>query len=220
MTTQAALASLDDLKQFIEVRADEDRFDEKLLILARTATRQIEQVTRSEFIKQQRTEIFDAHYHVRPSGVVPNVIRLKARPVDFGLSFAVHHDPNRAFGSDTLLTLDTDYYYDSGKERLMITAALSEARSAIRCTYTGGYETTDPGAGGSEEDLGTLDINMSASAPEALRMACMVQAGFLWTRIQSQNFGTREIDGTEIATGFNLTPEASALAMPFSNLVM
>lgn len=222
MANQAALASLDDIKTFMEVAPDVDDFDQKLLALLRTATRQIEKATRSEFVKQERTETFDAHcYYRHDLGVVPNVIRLKARPIDFGETFTVHHDPLRVFGSDTLLTIADDYYYDTDKEHLFVTKALTASLASVRVVYTGGYAVVDPDDGNSEDDLGADDANMSAAAPEALRMACVVQTMFLWTKVRTDSIGVREFDdGGQIATSFNLTPEAADLAMPYSNLVM
>lgn len=57
-------------------RNNPDEFDTKLLTLARTATRQFENVTRSEFTKVERTETLDARCHIRNNGaVVPQMIR-------------------------------------------------------------------------------------------------------------------------------------------------
>jgi uncharacterized membrane protein YccC len=217
---QAALASLDDVKQFIETRSDDDSFDRRLLMLARTATRQLERFTRSEFPKEERTEFFDSRCLIKNNReIVPLMLRLKARPVDFGQTFSVRHDVDRVFGAATELA-STDWHYDTGKQRLVITAALTAAPMALRVTYTGGYAVDDPNEGGAEDDYGDIDLNMSAAAPDMLKMACITQVMFLWNKMADQSIGRTSDGETDFATSFNLAPEAADLAAPFSHLIL
>ncbi len=219
--TTAALVSLEDIKQFIEVRDDSAAFDRKLLTLARTATRQLERFTRSEFVKQERTEYYDARTLIKNNGqIVPTLLRLKARPVDFAETFTIHHDPDRVFPAASALASD-GWFYDASKHRLTITAPLTASPQSIKVVYTGGYEVVDPGEGDTEDDSGDTDANMSAAAPEALKMACIAQVLFLWEKLARQNIGTVAADGgQEFETGFILAPEAMDLAAGFSNIIL
>jgi len=114
---------LEDVKQFIEVRSDNAEFDLKLLTLARTATRQLERYTRSEFIYGARTVVFNTRRLVKNNGeVLPQLRRLTARPVDLGEAFTVNYDPDRVFAAATLLPTK-DYFHDNRKNRLFITAS-------------------------------------------------------------------------------------------------
>lgn len=123
----------------------------------------------------------------------PLFVRLKARPVDIAQALTVNFDPDRAFAAATALA-SSDFYYDTDRERLVILAALSDAPGALKIDYTGGFAVVDPTVGGAEADLTSEDANMSAEAPEDLKMACIAQCIFLWDKVRTGSIGIENFE--------------------------
>jgi hypothetical protein len=224
MTTP--LVSLDDVKGLLPIREGNSTFDNKIAMMIRIASGQIETAIERELTYMERIQFFRTPYTrttsydfldtMNESGVTSRSRRvryaLKALPVDRAAPFTVYYDPYRNFGPDTIV--DPRFYtvdYDMGL--FMIQLDMVDALDSLKVVYSAGFA---PGVTGDLSDAITDDF----------KMACISQAISLFQRATPDNVG-KDTDSTQKNTGggrfankAGIVPEAIALISRYRALAV
>jgi len=212
----------DEIRQDIGVRDSNIAFDDRIEQLIAVASHQIEEFTRRQFDRKERTEYFNTFNSARHltalhgfgsstvSSPRQQKLSLAGYNIDMGETFEVRYDPLGAFGPTTVVD-GNGYHLDVERGTVALRIATAEAYDAVRVVYTAGYTVTG----------GTL----SASLPEPLKMACEMQAKFLNRKARPENIGIREdrVEGKTKTSNFvsmgELCPEAVALCKSYRRLL-
>jgi len=184
------LASLSELKRRMGVEPDYTDTDEQLMDLLYLASSQVEKACKRSFAAGERVETFHTqrvvsyHSDLTPYGgsttgclarVQTQVMFLAALPVDIAAEFDVRYDPTRRF-DDTTKVASELYTLDPDMGRLVLHLATGQHSNALMVRYTGGYASGEDGT-------------LSASAPQDLKLACLLQARYLSMKTSSVNLG-------------------------------
>ncbi len=224
------IVSLDDVKIHMPVRDGNADFDDKLTAFIRVATTQIENATKRSFTLQARTELFNSpetsrlvyNFAGSDTGLIPDVnaglarrvretiLMLDVFPVDTALNVDVFYDPNRKFPANTEIDEDA-YFVDGDAGRILLRFPMARGIQFIKVTYTGGHVVADS--------------TLSASAPEDLKLACILQTIYLFKKSNPDNVGARKdrkqgkVNEAQFTRSSGLTPEAASLLVPFVKLL-
>jgi len=227
------LVSVDELKQYIQIQADNTSFDLNLLSLSGTATSLLETFCRAKFSSQVYTQQFhtrNAKNYVydlgadyqNDQGIVEDAevqrFPLKGFPVDTAEDFFVYYDPYRLFPESSKLE-STDYYLNEPGNALYILTGTVKTVMGLKVVYTGGYTTAPATIGTAPNDT---DYSLISGAPEDLKMACIVQTIFLFNKVQEGNIGVKGRDKHSpeyISNELLLCPEAQAMAVPYKRIL-
>lgn len=226
------LVTLDEVRSYMAIRQDVDMPDVDLRINSQImlATMQLETALDCEFDYKVRTQFFNpskaarfkydlqgsnwSEYGVRAAPMAQTFL-LKAFPVDMTQPFQVWYDPLYAFDDQKLLdTGDGSFFVESERARLTLKIMTWPHEQSIKVTYTGGYAV--------DSVSGTL----TTSAPQDLKMACIVQTIYLFMRLQPDNIGMQQDrsqgkigQGTFMTRG-GITPEAATLLWRYKRMAM
>jgi hypothetical protein len=222
------LCSLEDVKTFLLVRPGNTDLDERLLRLIRVASSQIEDATQMKLAGGVYTDLFDTRdardyaYDFsgvsNDEGVIQKAVRqrilLKAAPVLSSANFSVHYDPIRGFGPETLVAPEY-YVLHADRGELWLQYPTINWLQSLKVIYTAGYK----GVGGA-------DTAALPELPEDIRMACALQAVFLFRKTSPDNVGTDQDQGkgrggapSRFVSLGALTPEATELVLPYKRLL-
>jgi hypothetical protein len=219
-----ALISPEYLKTFLPVRAGNSDFDDRIRSIITAVTAQIETACRRNFSRQVHTEYFSSSatsqlvYNVGgddDTGLVyqsqEQSILLSGTPLDSTYDIQVWYDPVRSFADSTLLDPTTDYFVDYAGNRILLNLVTQSRRMAFKVIYRAGYATNAEGD--------ALD-----AVPEDLKLACVMQAIYMWNRAFPENTGmANERDGSVRGTYFaikgGLLPDVVALLAPYRRLI-
>ena len=218
----APLITIEEATALLPIRTGNTSQNVKLNMLIGTATTMIEQAISRELDKMQRIEYFrtpdtqrsfyDFNGTQNEYGVYssPRTVRynLKAFNIDPAALFEVCYDPQRVYGTDTVLPA-TNYILHRADGLLSIRTAMVDELDSLRVTYTGGYALDSEGT-------------LSGSAPQDIKMACLAQVLHMFGKFTMDNIG-KDLDTTQSGTGMRasvapkfatkagLVPEALAL---------
>jgi hypothetical protein len=226
------LVTLEEVKEFFDVRPEVTKLDARYTALAKLATTQIEQATGRFLTRQEHVEFFTSRDNTRidydlggagdfnggrytndqglRSIVNPQIIYLAGVNIDPDADFDVWYDPNPA-GQDghsdrDLLRRDDHYGIDYENDAVVLYVSTRYRLRGIKVRYTAGYPEAD----------GTL----SGAAPSYLKTAALIQTQFLNVKLRADNVGMdseRTVSGKDrvhsapfMARG-GLTPEAASI---------
>lgn len=218
------LISVQHLKQFLPVRDGNTNFDQKLLTLIESVSKQIEQACRRTFLKQEINELFhslNCGSNVYDFGgssdtgitqrVTEQILLLKGINLDLAEDFILRYDTYRVFDTDTVLAQGSDFFIDEENCRVIVSYPTRACRMSFKATYTAGYEE--------DADEGGL-----IGLPEDIRMACVLQCIYVWNKTIPENTSVaNERDGSIRGTYFTikggLLPDAQALLAPYRRML-
>ena len=147
---RVALASLDQVKEYLDVDADEDESDEIIQTLINGASAWIAAYLKRDLVKRENVEFY--------SGDGGDCLALKRYPITAIAS--VHVDNNRQFSA--LYLVDANPYFAKKQagilEAFQLLGNWAEGSGNIRVRYTAGYDIEEE----SEEDGGL---------PQSIRLA-------------------------------------------------
>lgn len=196
------LVTLDEVKEFFDIRPEVTKLDARYTALALLATKQIEQATGRLLTKQEHVEFFTSRDNVRVdynlggagdfnggerfmgdaglrSIVNPQTIYLKGVGIDPDADFEVWYDGSPsgtdAYDASNLLTPVDDYGIDYDNDSVVLYIPTRYRLRALKVRYTAGYA----------EDSGTI----SAAAPDDLKTAALIQTQFLNVKLRADNVG-------------------------------
>lgn len=185
------LASLQAVKEYIEVRDGDTQYDAKIAKLIATATNQISAHCRTKFELVEREEFFNTYSNGSNlydlTGASEDGLTVSYAPRTFKLAAAplvgdvkVYYDYQRVFGDDTLLTGgNVDYFVQAEEGKLLILRGMANTIRGLKVRYSGGYPVSD----------GVIQC------PDDLRHGCVIQTIYLWHRSLPENVGS-ETDNT------------------------
>lgn len=212
------LVAVEEVRSLLPVRQGDPTHDERIMRSIIVATEMIQSHTRRFFTSQTFEEYKGTVDTVRysydwastgnESGVLSSsrAVRyvLLGFPIARDVAITVNYDPTRVYGATTLLPA-TDFYLDAGRSVLFVKTAMREYLEALKITYVGGYA------------VDTDTDSLTTTAPEDLKMACIVQAVYLFNRFTAENIGMEREQSSSngrlvrILTRNSLTPEAAGL---------
>lgn len=207
-----ALASKNQLKLFLNLHDDDDRYDEVVQNLANSVTPLIEFYLGRKLEKKASVEYFPSHYTEENSSS-PIFVWVKRYPIDEELSWAVTYCEtyNRELESDV-----TDKVFLDAEDGLIKVFAgefaYQDNNIGLKVTYTGGYTLIDA-------RWPYLDV------PIAIATAAAMQTAFLFDVYTKGSLGMATISGDPLATqkilrsqfdsATILIPEAVTLLRPY-----
>lgn len=227
MSVSLPLVTMAELRAFIGMNPQGTAENDALMSVAKVATADLEKYTGRLFTRQEITEYFTSRnatvadldvYGESYDGVVirANIqqLPLKGVNVDPDEEFAVYYDPQLKYPETSRLIPDRDYVVDYEAGRVVIKTTTRYNIRALKVVYTAGYEANEG--------------SLSADAPEALKMACLIQAQHLRVRNRPDNIGVevdRSFNGAQSKVAPSkfmvrggLTPEAAALVRHLKRL--
>ena len=243
MTTSYPFVTLEEMKEFLDVRPEVTKLDVRLRLLIAAATKQIEQATGRIFTKQVITEFFNSrdnrttdydfgtpgfsgygHDSGLQTKTKPQTIYLSGLGIDRTANFFVWYDPygidENAFNEDALLNPNEHYKIDFENDALVLYIATTYRPRALKISYTAGYAfaaTVD------EPEL----FSLSAAIPDELKLAIMTQVQFMNVKLRSDNVGMGaertlsakdRVHTTPFLTNGGLTPEVMSLVRHLKRL--
>ena len=223
MTTP--LITIDDIKAHLPIRVGNTNYDDRLNLLIETATDQIQTATEREFESASRTEdfdtpitgnyVYDFYGTTNEHGLVqlarPAHYTLRALNIDAN-TLQVFYDPTREFPATSEVDA-ANLVLDAAKGFLSVRVPMVRTVGGLRVTYTGGYAS------------GGDPVSLRDSIPADLKLACITQVLYMWSRLDPTNVGRMsEKKEGEGANMFNttggLTPEAQALLVSYRAMRM
>ena len=209
-----ALVSLEEVKATLPVRPGNTEFDERLSKLILQATSQIENATgrelwladRVEYFSTRRNyeEVYDLYNPANDYGTSyrsrPQRLVLKATAIQGADAVEVRYDPYRVFGDDTVVDPSL-YVVDLENSIVTLLAATVETFNGIKVSYFGGYDNDDN--------------HVLTGVPDFLKLACVTQVQFLFTKLAGDNVGQDtdrskgSVGSGRFTTTAGLTPEVA-----------
>lgn len=187
MTTP--LITVEEAKQHLDIRPGATEFDARIGGLVESATQLLENHARQKFAETAVVEFFDTKFTTVTSldllgdsfdGLIfearESRFRLKRAPVDTTKTFTVNYDVARNHNASTDL-LAEQFILNEVTGWLRVLIRTSRAPNALKVSYTAGFV-----ASGSPATL-------SEAAPADLKMACVYQVLYMWTKTMPQNLG-------------------------------
>jgi hypothetical protein len=222
----SALITVSELKEFISVRDGVTKFDTKLQAVIVGATAMIEQACRRSFAKKDRVERFAPSnsygsgvdlYGTSLTGLNTYVksqrITLAGLSVDTTKALDIRYDVRAVFGDDTVIDPVNYTLVDPDKGIIDLRYPTRHATAALRVSYNAGWsESAD------------AFPTMSASAPADVKLACQLQAMFLWNRFDPNTLGmTSDNDAKSPSNTFvvkgGVVPDAAVLLAPYRRVL-
>lgn len=173
-----ALVTLAQVKEFVLNDSTVATFDDALTAMVNEVSHAIETYCGRKF--KERTGLTEYH---NPKG--GTVVSLKNFPVTGTTAFALYDDPNRNYGSDTLIAA-TDYFLDleTGVIHLTNDGEFSSAPGAVKAFYSAGYATD--------------------SIPYTLQRACKKWVARIWKERVNQAWDLKSLGAAGETTSFDL----------------
>lgn len=232
MTTP--IVTLAEVRSFMSIRSDVAMpdVDNRINTLIMLASQQIETALDTELDYQQRTEFLNPSKSARQTydfgsasdgvndwGTVANPLAqsfwLATRNIDLTQPFQVWYDPTYQFDDTKLVGgpgCAGSYQLDSKRGKLTLRIMAWGREGSLKVSYTGGFAI--------DQVTGTL----TTSAPPDIKMACIIQTVFLFTRIQPDNIGQDadrgggKVSGGKFMTRGGITPEASNMLWQYKRM--
>lgn len=211
------LVTVDEVKDFIKTKSTFTGNDAIYLSLATKATKLIEQYCRRTFDKKEYIEFFGTRkagrvildlYGATQQGYLEQnetqKFYLSNTPIDTLADFEVFFDPQRVWDEDSKLS-ESIYWLDTKAGVLSISTYVGATEHSVKVVYTAGYDV--------------VNDTLSESAPEDLKLACLVTVVNLFNRMQDRTFGLRQSGEDDHAPDFShygmVPPEAREIILPY-----
>lgn len=210
MEDSVPLLTLSEVKAMIDMRDNITKEDTLLRLLIAAATDSIEAATGRLFSPLTHTEYLttrenrETDYNLRPNAgdwhgginIFSSGLQTIRKPTAYYLvgvnvdpdTMVVHYNPNAVddadYNDDALLD---ESHYELDGDKLTILTGTRYAPRGLRIQYSAGFEAApeDPQQAESE----TNPLCLSASIPQALKMAAITQVMFLRTKLRTSNIG-------------------------------
>lgn len=172
-----ALVSRAQVKEFVLNDSSVTTFDDALTAMVNEVSQAIETYCGRKFA--ERTGLTEYH---NPKG--GTVVSLKNFPVTGTTAFALYDDPDRNYGSGTLIAA-ADYFLDleTGVIHLDNDGEFSSAPGAVKVIYSAGY----------------------ATIPYSLQRACKKWVARIFKERQKQEWGLKSLGGAGETTTYDLS---------------
>lgn len=218
------LITLEDVKGLLPIRDGNTDFDAQIESHIATASMTIERACRQSFARAERSELYSSRatsevrydlYGADSDGLGDGLayrsreqtLMLRAEPIDVSEDVIVRYDTRRQFGDDTIIAAE-NYFVDVERNAILLRYPTRAALSAIQVTYTAGYAEAD----------GTL----SASIPDDLKRAAIMQTIYLFNRSLPEQLGATTIeqgDETKTLDDSGISREVRPLLRPYKRVL-
>lgn len=253
MPDMIPLVSLAEIKEFCDLSLTPNAAkDARLMQIAAIATDQIADYTGRIFTQSEVMEFqtskdavrnsLDMHPHTvadpistnifdwgRVSSPIDRTYALKGLNVD-PETVRVFYDPRLNFGPETELTRGKHFEVDVG-DTLVLHYPTRYKLRALKLLYSAGFAAapTPPADPGANPPISAGPVTLSASAPVALKEACLYQIQFLRVKSKPDNVGMEaertagskdKVVFSKFLSSGGLTPEARALVNRYRRVNM